>query len=144
MGCCHACRTRHLLGLCEPIGVAVQLQRTRAATRGDLRIDAGGIGKGQPEHAASEELAIEVGDLNGQLGFAHPADASADHSGATGLEVRGELHQCCCAPDEQRVGTQQHARAGRQRGQVGNVVERQLVEQCLGLLGVDRRVSRAG
>jgi hypothetical protein len=68
---------------------------------------------------------LAVGDLGGELGLADAAQASADHGSAASFEVRRELHQDVFASNELRVGAQRHARAGRQRGHVGDAVERQ-------------------
>jgi hypothetical protein len=58
-----------LLGLGEASGGGVELQRAGAATGGDLGVDAGWVGEGEPEGAAGNEWAVAMGELGGELGF---------------------------------------------------------------------------
>ena len=73
---------------------AGQIERARSATRRDLAGHSGRIGEGEPEDAAGEELAVAMGKLGGELGFANAAKASRGGD----LTDRGSAapFHCCC------------------------------------------------
>jgi hypothetical protein len=92
--------------------VGAQVEVAGSVTGGDLGVHAGCVGKAEPEDAASEEAAVAVGKLDGQLGLADAARAGggglhlANGDALATFERVGKGAQLDFATDEERVGSQ--------------------------------------
>lgn len=97
----------------------------------------GRVGEAEPEDAAAEVVAVAVGELDGQLGFTDAAQAGgrgdlADGQGLAAFEGAGQGVEVLLAADEEGIGTEGQAGAGRERGRVGHMIGREPGQGGLG------------